>query len=251
MFRHMQRYLFLNSFRSIQNQKKTTLTTHAFSSSYSCNAMAARSLTACARPRMAVPNQHLPQIPIHPQCIARVPRIHQFSSSARLCQQQGGYKEPFRTRLRKALGETKIKWYPIPVGLGIGFLGLGQLYRVNEREKAKLALDDDGYSNFTGSDENSSDEGQRGRPKRRERIRPTGPWSVSLIIKIYVNNANNAHRQVQVMSTLPLKAMSRLWGKFNELQIPYYLRVPGFKLYSWVFGVKYANPPKPVCTIQT
>ncbi len=46
-------------------------------------------------------------------------------------------------------------------------------------------------------------------------------------------------RQVQVMSTLPLKAMSRLWGRFNELEIPYYLRVPGFKLYSFIFGVKY------------
>ena len=52
--------------------------------------------------------------------------------------------------------------------------------------------------------------------------------------------ANNPHRQVQVMSTLPLKAMSRLWGRFNELEIPYYLRVPGFKLYSFIFGVKYA-----------
>ena len=49
-------------------------------------------------------------------------------------------------------------------------------------------------------------------------------------------------RQVQVMSTLPLKAMSRIWGKFNELEIPYYLRVPGFKLYSFIFGVKYAEP---------
>ena len=46
-------------------------------------------------------------------------------------------------------------------------------------------------------------------------------------------------RQVQVMSTLPLKGISRIWGRFNELQIPYYLRVPGFKLYSWIFGVKY------------
>lgn len=45
-------------------------------------------------------------------------------------------------------------------------------------------------------------------------------------------------RQVQVMSTLPLKAISRLWGRFNELTIPYYLRVPGFKLYSFIFGVK-------------
>src|ERR1700712_1152565 len=46
------------------------------------------------------------------------------------------------------------------------------------------------------------------------------------------------YRQIQIMSTLPLKALSRLWGRFNELQIPYYLRVPGFKLYSWIFGVK-------------
>lgn len=46
------------------------------------------------------------------------------------------------------------------------------------------------------------------------------------------------YRQIQVMSTLPLKAVSRLWGRFNELEIPYYLRVPGFKLYSWIFGVK-------------
>ena len=41
-----------------------------------------------------------------------------------------------------------------------------------------------------------------------------------------------------LMSTLPLKAVSRLWGRFNELPIPYYLLVPGFKLYSWVFRVK-------------
>lgn len=45
-------------------------------------------------------------------------------------------------------------------------------------------------------------------------------------------------RQVRVMSTLPLKAISRLWGWFNQLTIPYYLRAPGFKLYSYIFGVK-------------
>lgn len=43
------------------------------------------------------------------------------------------------------------------------------------------------------------------------------------------------------MSTLPLKAMSRLWGRFNELTIPYYLRIPGFKLYSYIFGVNLAE----------
>ena len=45
-------------------------------------------------------------------------------------------------------------------------------------------------------------------------------------------------RSVQIMSTLPLKALSRLWGRFNEIDIPYYFRVPGFKLYSFIFGVK-------------
>ncbi|RWA12475.1 hypothetical protein EKO27_g2615 [Xylaria grammica] len=47
------------------------------------------------------------------------------------------------------------------------------------------------------------------------------------------------------MSTLPLKAMSRLWGKFNELTIPYYLRVPGFKLYSFIFGVNLDEVSEP------
>jgi hypothetical protein len=47
-----------------------------------------------------------------------------------------------------------------------------------------------------------------------------------------------SNRSVQVMSTLPLKALSRLWGRFNEIDIPYYFRVPGFKLYSFIFGVK-------------
>lgn len=55
------------------------------------------------------------------------------------------------------------------------------------------------------------------------------------------------------MSTLPLKAISRVWGKFNEITIPYYLRVPGFKLYGWIFGVKYStiNPrQRPSLTLQ-
>jgi len=88
--------------------------------------------------------------------------------------------------------------------LGVGFLGLVQFYKVYSREQEKEAGD-------------NGEPGQR--PKKRPRIRPDGPW------------------QVQIMSTLPLKAMSRLWGKFNELDIPYYLRVPGFKLYSFLFGV--------------
>lgn len=47
------------------------------------------------------------------------------------------------------------------------------------------------------------------------------------------------------MSTLPLKALSRLWGRFNEMDIPYYLRVPGFKLYSFIFGVNLDEVAEP------
>lgn len=47
------------------------------------------------------------------------------------------------------------------------------------------------------------------------------------------------------MSTLPLKALSRVWGRFNELTIPYYLRVPGFKLYGWIFGVNFDEIKEP------
>ncbi|CUS11318.1 unnamed protein product [Tuber aestivum] len=50
-------------------------------------------------------------------------------------------------------------------------------------------------------------------------VRPMGPW------------------QVHVLSTLPLKALSYYWGRFNEIPLPRALRVPGFKLYAWIFGV--------------
>lgn len=42
---------------------------------------------------------------------------------------------------------------------------------------------------------------------------------------------------VAAYSTLPLKAMSRWWGKFNDINLPVWMREPGFKLYSYVFGV--------------
>ncbi|KAI9721740.1 MAG: hypothetical protein M1812_002075 [Candelaria pacifica] len=96
----------------------------------------------------------------------------------------------------------------------------GIQYQVRQREKLKLAEEEKEEADNKGRGNGDSNES---RPKKRKRIRPTGPW------------------QVQVMSTLPLKAVSRLWGRFNELQIPYYLRVPGFKLYSWAFGVNLAE----------
>ncbi|KAI8994710.1 phosphatidylserine decarboxylase-domain-containing protein [Pilobolus umbonatus] len=42
--------------------------------------------------------------------------------------------------------------------------------------------------------------------------------------------------QVHVAAALPLRSISRLWGAFNSLTIPVYLRPYGYRLYSWVFG---------------
>jgi phosphatidylserine decarboxylase len=141
-----------------------------------------------------------------------------FSSSRAAFDQQNFHrKESFRSRLNTALKGTRIKWEPIPIALGIGFLGAFQLYRIQRREKHTKADDNGELPSEVAVD-------NQGRPKKRERIRPSGPWSV------------------QVMSTLPLKALSRLWGRFNEIDIPYYFRVPGFKLYSFIFGVKSVSP---------
>ncbi|KAH6626814.1 phosphatidylserine decarboxylase-domain-containing protein [Chaetomium sp. MPI-SDFR-AT-0129] len=138
---------------------------------------------------------------------------HQFSSFSRAASRRGPPSQrapgrrPFsqqshRPRADSKVNGSKLRWYPIPVGLGVGFLGLVQFYKVYRREQEK---------------QEDGEPGQR--PKKRPRIRPDGPW------------------QVQIMSTLPLKAMSRIWGRFNELTLPTFLRIPGFKLYSFFFGV--------------
>lgn len=53
-----------------------------------------------------------------------------------------------------------IQWYPIPVGLGVACVGLVQFYKVYTREKEERQIGD----------------GENTRPKKRQRIRPDGPW---------------------------------------------------------------------------
>lgn len=74
----------------------------------------------------------------------------------------------FGTRLRAALRGTKIEWKPIPVGLGIAFLGAVQFYRIREREKRRRAEEDDATTH--------EKDDEYGKPKKRKRIRPSGPW---------------------------------------------------------------------------
>src|ERR1700760_713091 len=89
-----------------------------------------------------------------------------FVSPVRANQQQ---KTPFRTRLGTALRNTRIQWYTIPVGAGIAFLGAVQLFKVSERERARIEEErNSAYS------ENGDQKPEK--PKRRKRIRPSGPW---------------------------------------------------------------------------
>jgi phosphatidylserine decarboxylase len=86
--------------------------------------------------------------------------LHQ-PAHRRLFSQKSQQRPRFSSRLRTALNDSKIQWFHIPVGLGIGFLGLVQFYRVSKRESEK--------QEFDGQD-------AEGKPKKRERIRPEGPW---------------------------------------------------------------------------
>ncbi|KAJ2662987.1 phosphatidylserine decarboxylase 1 [Coemansia sp. RSA 1199] len=91
-------------------------------------------------------------------------------------------------------GESKVGWYWIPVGAGIGYIGLQRLYHIET---------------------NKSHEQQ---PTQGVTVR--GPW------------------QLHVLSALPLKAMSRLFGSFNEMEIPVFARGPLLRVYAWIFGCK-------------
>ncbi|KAH9870194.1 hypothetical protein J1614_007117 [Plenodomus biglobosus] len=176
--------------------------------------------STCTASLLRAPTRRLPHPP-PPSCPhARLSTQSRSFTSTRAPgdKQHFHRKESFRWRLNAALGKTKIKWEPIPIALGVGFLGAFQLYRIQRREKHTAAEAGNGAQGAGDPD---------ARPKKRERIRPTGPWSV------------------QVMSTLPLKALSRLWGRFNEIDIPYYFRVPGFKLYSFIFGVNLSEVAEP------
>ncbi|XP_064612668.1 phosphatidylserine decarboxylase proenzyme, mitochondrial-like isoform X2 [Liolophura sinensis] len=44
--------------------------------------------------------------------------------------------------------------------------------------------------------------------------------------------------QVNLYRKMPLKAMSRLWGKVNQFHLPLWLRRPVYRLYIWAFDCK-------------
>ncbi|CAG8490874.1 9374_t:CDS:2 [Scutellospora calospora] len=103
-------------------------------------------------------------------------------------------------RLRTAWNKTEIKYYPIPVGIGIAvivFQTLHHKYKEHEAIKNKDQAVTDQVIKRTTS----------------------GPW------------------QVHVLDTIPLRALSRLWGKFNnDYNLPVWMREPFYKFYSWLFN---------------
>ncbi|GAB5589850.1 phosphatidylserine decarboxylase 1 [Umbelopsis nana] len=110
--------------------------------------------------------------------------------------QQQQTNSSYRAKLFSAWKNTEVKWAPIPVGLGLGLLCVIQYRRVVERERERQEDD---------------------QVVRRKYV-ASGPW------------------QVHLAAALPLRHMSRLWGAFNSINIPEFLRPAGFRLYSWIFG---------------
>lgn len=49
-------------------------------------------------------------------------------------------------------------------------------------------------------------------------------------------------------STLPLKAISRIWGQVNSINLPVWIRSPSYKLYSAIFGVNLDEIAEPDLT---
>ncbi|KAJ2725428.1 phosphatidylserine decarboxylase 1 [Coemansia sp. Benny D115] len=88
-------------------------------------------------------------------------------------------------------------WYWIPVGFGLAYIGAQRLYHIE-------------------TDKTAASAGSSSQPVQGVAV--TGPW------------------QLHVLSALPLKAMSRLFGSFNEMQIPGPLRKPLLHVYAWIFG---------------
>lgn len=160
--------------------------------------------------------------PLHRNAFARPRRTHQSHNARPFHQSPHHRKESFSARVGTAWRSTKVVWRPIPIALGVTFLGAFQAYRIRNRN---LLYEEEEWRRRSEHPDEYESNGLR--PKRRERIRPSGPWTV------------------QIMSTIPLKALSRWWGWINSVDLPYFLRVPGFKLYGYLFGVNFEEVSEP------
>ena len=51
-------------------------------------------------------------------------------------------------------------------------------------------------------------------------------------------NGCDCRGQMSLYRKIPLKFISRLWGQFNQLVLPTWLRRPALRLYIWMFGCR-------------
>ncbi|PLW13258.1 hypothetical protein PCANC_07119 [Puccinia coronata f. sp. avenae] len=110
--------------------------------------------------------------------------------------------DDYLNRLKTRLRSTKTNWKPIPVWIGASLLGL-------------LA-----YLKRYSYDPRSDNVDVHYAPQSQSTpVKIEGPW------------------QVHVLGALPLRSISRLYGLLNSYTLPIWFRVPGYKLYSWIFGV--------------
>jgi phosphatidylserine decarboxylase len=78
-------------------------------------------------------------------------------------------QQSYFSRLKYAYQKTRVQWYAIPAIAGIAFLGVAHFYRIAKQEKARQEEELAKYA--------SQSEGEQpGKPKKRKRIRPSGPW---------------------------------------------------------------------------
>ncbi|KAM0790609.1 hypothetical protein ACM66B_004473 [Microbotryomycetes sp. NB124-2] len=113
-------------------------------------------------------------------------------------QEQRNAQPSFATRLKQRWQSTETKWYPIPVSLGAAVLVGVSYYK--QRRADKASRNGDGVDND-------------------RQIKVSGPW------------------QVHVIGALPLRSISRLYGYLNSYTLPVWFRTPGYRFYSWIFGV--------------
>ncbi|OMH84048.1 Phosphatidylserine decarboxylase proenzyme 2, mitochondrial [Zancudomyces culisetae] len=115
----------------------------------------------------------------------------------------------------------KLEWFWIPAKVGIAYLCVLQLYHLLQKtynEKSQLE-DQDGEHDHERQQHQGHLQGHESEGDHEKIARVVqGPWHVKVVAK------------------LPLRALSRFFGWFNELELPVVLRSPLLRLYGWVFG---------------
>ncbi|KAF3933629.1 hypothetical protein ABW19_dt0209587 [Dactylella cylindrospora] len=166
---------------------------------------------AVARPRLSTSRLLLLYNPISPRvAISHGISHHNRTAFSTSSPSQKSLYASLKNRWKHASPEAR--WSPLAVPLGI-LIGLGAFsFGYNGYQRyVKFSETQKRLEEREGSlDANDLD--------RKSTVRPTGPW------------------QVRFMAGLPLKGLSRLWGKFNEIPLPTFLRPAGFKLYAYIFG---------------